>query len=124
MKHGDTFIRKDRDKHLWIVLSDPLLDPDKVLLVNVTTINGTKETACVLDVGDHPWIAYTSCVHYLKSEVTSHDLLCAAKDGGAFLLQEPLAPSVLRRVLDGAAESIYLSLDRADILINQGLIDC
>ncbi len=42
MEGGDTFLRADNDKHLWIVISDPLADPENVLLVNSTSLDGSE----------------------------------------------------------------------------------
>ena len=87
MEAGDTFIRGDRDKHLWVVLSDPKLDPEKVLLVNLTSLDCLKERVCILKVGDHPWVAHDTCVNYGDSCVTTLALLNAARAGGAIRQQ-------------------------------------
>lgn len=66
---GDTLIipapGTSLDSHLWIVLSDPTLD-HFVLLVNLTSYRPDKDDACILDVGDHPFIRHPSCVNYAK----------------------------------------------------------
>jgi hypothetical protein len=122
---GDTFLRTDSDKHLWIVLSDPEKDPDNVLLVNMTSWTFTKESACILNRGDHPWIKHKTCINYddYDTVVTTLADLQNAKDAGAVIVQKPLSKAVLRRVLEGAAASERLSLEKAEILENQGLID-
>ena len=38
MEAGDCFRFRERDDHLWIVLSDPQQNPDRVLVVNLTTV--------------------------------------------------------------------------------------
>ena len=124
MKLGDTFLRKDSDFHLWIILSDPSIDPDHVLLVNMTSWDERKESACLLHPGDHPFVRHLTCINYndFDTVVTSLALLYEAKDHGALTLQEPLSPAVLVRVLEGAAKSERLSLEKAEILEQQGLI--
>jgi hypothetical protein len=63
MDAGYCFLLSDIDDHLWIIISNPKLDPDHVLIVNLTTVASYKETVCVLSVGDHPWIRHDSCVN-------------------------------------------------------------
>jgi hypothetical protein len=60
MKAGDTFYISDRgvDTHLWVVISDPDRDAERVVLVSMTTYEGYKEAVCLLDVGDHPRVSH------------------------------------------------------------------
>ncbi len=124
MNFGDAFLRTDSDRHLWVVLSDPSKDPNNILLVNLTSWKPEKERACVLNVGDHPWITHETCVNYndFDAIVTTLPKLHAAKDAGALKMQEPLSEKVLQLILQGAAESVRLSLEKAEILASQGLI--
>jgi hypothetical protein len=124
MHCGDAFLKTGSDKHLWIVLSDPNVDPENVLIVNLTTYDSRKESACILKSGDHCWITHDTCVNYEDAMVTTLDKLNAAKDGGALKMQTCLADNVLRKILDGVLASARISLKKADILIKQGLIDC
>jgi hypothetical protein len=123
VKIGDTFLRADSDRHLWVVLSDPEKDPENVLLVNMTTWNATKERACILHTGDHPWITHETCINYGDAVVTTLAKLLSAKDGGALRLHQAFAAIVVRRMLDGAAQSVHLALENAEILEQQGLIE-
>ena len=96
MDAGTTFLRSDSDKHLWIIISDPELDPENVLIVNFTSLDARKEAVCTLCVGDHPWIRHDTCVNYADAVVTSLTKLYAAKDAGAILLHNPVSDAVLR----------------------------
>jgi hypothetical protein len=122
MEAGTTFLRADSDKHLWIVISDPAVDPDQVLLVNLTTVDDRKEKVCLLHSGEHPWIRHETCVNYADAVVTTVTKLLAAKDAGAIVLQQPLSAAVLQRIREAAMDSTRISLDNADILINQRLV--
>jgi hypothetical protein len=124
MRCGDTFLRADSDKHLWIVLSDPNLDPENVLIVNLTSYDSRKESACILQSGDHQWITHQTCVNYEDAVVTTLAKLNAAKDAGAIRTNAKLSEQVLRRVLEGVLVSERITLEKADIVINQGLVDC
>lgn len=55
MEIGDTFLLEDRtiDPHLWIVISDPVSDPDHVVIVNLTSHDDpAKDASCLLKGGD------------------------------------------------------------------------
>jgi len=124
MEAGDTFLRVDTDKHLWVVISDPVLNPENVLIVNLTSLDHRKERACVLNPGDHPWITHDTCVNYEDSLITTQVKLEAARMGGAIRMQHQLAQAVLRRVLKGAVHSARMKLDNANIVVGQNLFDC
>ncbi len=120
----DTFIRKDADAHLWIVLSDPSIDPEKVLIVNLTTLDARKEQICVLNRGDHPWIKHETCVNFADSIITTLAKLNAARAGGALQMRAPLSPGLLKKIREAVLDSERIPMDNADVLIEQGLIDC
>lgn len=124
MVAGDTFIRKDADAHLWIVLSDPSIDPEKVLIVNLTTLDARKEQICVLNRGDHPWIKHETCVNFADSIITTLAKLNAARAGGALQMRAPLSPGLLKKIREAVLDSERIPMDNADVLIEQGLIDC
>jgi hypothetical protein len=126
MDAGTTFLLKEKtlDNHLWVVLSDPKIDPGKVLLVSLTTATALKEQICLLEVGDHPWIRHKTCAYYEYPKVVSLATLYKLKDTGQLDLREPLSPAVLERMREGAALSTRMPLAMAEILIEQGLIEC
>jgi hypothetical protein len=70
---GDAFYIRDRsvDTHLWVVISDPLKDPNRVVLVSVTTFETYKEGVCLVRPGDHPRITHESCVAYQEARMTT-----------------------------------------------------
>jgi hypothetical protein len=121
---GDTFLRGDHDKHLWVVISDPALDPENVVIVNLTSLDSEKEQACVLRRGDHPWIRHDTCVNYHDAVIATLEKLTAAKKIKAIAMQARMKPAVLARIRQGVADSQRMSLDVANILIEQGLVEC
>jgi hypothetical protein len=124
MEAGDIFIRVDNDKHLWIVLSDPKLDPEKVLIVNLTTLDARKEQVCVLKRGDHSWVKHDTCVNYQDSVVTTVVQLNTARDQGAIDMKKRMSTATLKKIRDGALESERMPMLNADVLFEQGLVDC
>jgi hypothetical protein len=71
MDAGTTFLRSDSDKHLWMTISDPKVDAENVLIVNLTSLDIRKENVCVLHVGDHSWVRHDTCVNYADAVITS-----------------------------------------------------
>jgi hypothetical protein len=122
MNAGTTFLLSGVDIHLWIVVSDPGADSENVLICNITTWTATKDQSCILQPGDHPFITHKSCINYGDSRVTTLQKLIDARDGGALTLQDPLDPAILKRIREKSLDSNRMSLDHADILINQGLV--
>jgi len=45
VKPGDTFTLKDKavDSHLWVIVSDPAIDGERVLFVSMTSYDVTNE---------------------------------------------------------------------------------
>jgi hypothetical protein len=39
MDAGTTFLRSNSDKHLWIIISDPKVDAENILSVNLTSLD-------------------------------------------------------------------------------------
>jgi hypothetical protein len=122
MEAGTTFLLSAGDIHLWIIISDPELDPQNVLIVNLTTLAPRKDQSCVLKVGDHPWIRHDTCVNFGDSNVTTLEKLIAARDANALMTQSPVSPQLLQRIRESAMNSTKMALDHAEILISQGLV--
>lgn len=122
MDAGTTFLFVAVDIHLWIIISDPSIDPDNVLIVNLTSLTPGKDQSCILRRGDHPWIQHDTCVNYQDSQVTTLNKLIAARDGKALILNVPLDSVVLQKIRDDSWKSTRMPLEHADILINQGLV--
>ena len=90
MKAGDTFTLKDKsvDSHLWVIVSDPAVDEERMLFVSMTSYDVTKEKVCLLDVGDHPFIKHKTCIAYDFAKVAPLKALIAPPRSGA-ALDEP-----------------------------------
>ena len=124
MKSGDTFRPADRsvDIHLWVIISDPMQDPSRVLIVSLTTFMPKKESACLLDVGDHPSISRSTCVAYNLANAPSIIQLEQARDDGVLIPSIPVTSEILHRIREGAALSRKLPIGFGELLESQGLI--
>ena len=122
MEGGFTFLT-DVDRHLWIVLSDPIRDPDRVVIVSITTLAPHKEQTCIVHRGEHPWVTHDSCVAFRFARIVSSTLLVESRYKGLLQLQEPLSAALLTHIRESSARSTGLPIEVADILIEQGLLD-
>ena len=127
MKAGDTFIIEQPgtslDSHLWMVISDPNVDPHEVVLLNFTTWRADKDQACIVEVGDHAFIRHRTCVNYGGAKVVSAAAIQSLVTNGRIAPRQPLSTDLLERIRNGAAESRSMPMGVAAILARQGLID-
>lgn len=124
MKSGDTFLLADPgiDPHLWFVLSDPLLDPQNVVVVSFTTWAPYKDQCCIVDCGDHPWIKHKTCVYFRGAQIVPNDVLDKQVLAGAIVLQNPLDQALLDRIRAASALSKEMKGRPYAILEDQGLV--
>jgi len=126
MKPGDTFITADpstaRDTHLWVIVSDPAQDEDRIVILNLTTAAKHHDKTCILVVGDHPFITRESAVNYGQGYVLSRATLGAQLNRRRIENREPVTAAVLQRIRDGAGVSPHLPFEQYKILSEQGII--
>ena len=126
MEGGDTFLvdspGSSYDSHLWIVLSRPNLDPNHVLIVNLTSWREDTDQSCILQPGDHPYVEHKTCVHYPGSKIVAQRDLDRLLATGKIVSHIPVGPALLDRIREGAIRSPRMSFDHAEILFDQGLV--
>jgi hypothetical protein len=125
VKSGDTFTLKDKsvDSHLWIIVSDPAVDAERVLFVSMTSYDVTKEKVCLLDVGDHPFIKHRTCIAYDFAKVAPLKALVALRDQGQLTVSQPVSDELLERICQGISLSRRISVEYVMLMIDQGLLD-
>ncbi len=106
------------------MISDPVVDPARVLIVNFTTRRKDSDLACVLRAGEHPFVHHETCVNYAGAKVVSEAQIQTILRKGLLSNHAAVSPGLLQRIREGAAASVRMSLVHADILIKQGLIEC
>jgi len=124
-KIGDTFLlaKSGINDHLFIIISDPEQDPDRIVTANFTSWRADKDQSCIVLPGDHRFVTRRSCVHYAEDrliELTRYQQFLAS---GAIAVHDPVNDELLNRILDGAAVSKFIPLGNRQILVEQGLID-
>ena len=123
---GATFRSSDRrfETHLWIIVSDPQQYPNcRVLIVNVTTWRNGKDSACILEAGEHRSLGRKSCIYYRESKLVPRARLEQGFQNNVLIADERVDPGVLKRIRDGARTSKFIPLAHRQLLIDQGLIE-
>ena len=122
MKGGDSFIPAKFDSHLWIILSEPSIDSENVVIVNFTTHTIDEEQYCLVHKGDHPFVKHKTAVRYRDAKTVSIDQLDTLVKASQLKPNRPLSATLLKRVRDGAAKSDFLPEGCRQILDDQALI--
>jgi hypothetical protein len=125
VRAGDTFFLTSRavDTHLWVVISDPEKDAERVVLVSVTTYEPHKEAVCLLDVADHPTISHKSCIAYNEARMTTLGTLIGLRDGGHLNPQAPVSAELLACIRAGVSRSTRIKYKYIEILLDQEVIE-
>lgn len=125
MNAGDTFFLKGgaADRHLRVIISDPNIDPDRVIFVSVTSFDITKEEACLLHVGDHPFVKHKSCIAYWSATEAPRVALLELREAGQLTANIPVSSEVLDRIRRGASLSRDIKRKYLELMLDQGLLD-
>lgn len=124
MKAGDTFQLVDvADQHLWIVISDPNIDAECVLFVNITSYDKYVDQTIILNSGDHPFIQHRSCVEYGRARIARNYDLDQLASQSRLKIMQPIGTTILQRLREGASLSNRIKIEHLEILRNQGLVD-
>ena len=99
-----------------------MADQERVVIVNMTTWKDYIDPACILDVGDHPFIRHRTCVNYRDAKIVPLAKLFALKDAGMLELVKPLSAALLKRIRDAVNDS-WMELGPVEILCDQGVIE-
>lgn len=113
----------DAKRHLFALLLDPVLvegrgSQPQVLMVCVVSIKDglLVDESCLLDVGDHPFIAHPSFVDYrfTRLEAASHVEQLVHK--GVFTPKEDCSEVLLKKIVSGALRSPRISREYKKLL--------
>lgn len=123
MNAGDTF-KLQGAGHIWIVVSDPARNSEKVVIAIVTSNKTWQDQSCVIRRGEHECAHSADVVVYdAKSKLRSNSELDAMLSAGQIRLGARLGDQLLSRVREGAEKSAELPFDVQRVLIEQGLIN-
>ncbi len=122
MHLGRTFKLLGEDSHLWMIISDPKLNPTEVVLVNFTTWQHIHDQTCVVNKGEHPFLATKSVVNYRCPLIRPLEKLKKREQEGLLSNFPDLSPELLKKIQMGALNSRFLPL-KAQIIMSEQFPD-
>lgn len=112
--------------HYYFVISDPNLDPENIVVVNMTTCRGfaTEDRSCILEENEHPIVRHKSWIKYEKAEVASLRILNHRLRTNIItdVFPDKCYPDILRRIIAGAESSPLTPKKVLIILKSQNLL--
>jgi hypothetical protein len=106
---GQTFLfplSERHTAHLWVVATDP--NPDGlILIVSLTSLNGSKDQTVILHGGEHPFIKWATCVAYNLADLMNCEVLEEHIQMGRAKRHADMRAEVVRLILDGFTASRF-----------------
>jgi hypothetical protein len=122
MNAGDTFI-DGKYHHLWIVLSDPAIDSENVVIVNLTTYTVAEESTCIVEKGEHQFVKHKTVVRYNDARITSSATLEKLRKAKLLNPREKCSAGFLNKLRAGAFQNVHLLPEECrELLDGQGLL--
>jgi hypothetical protein len=128
VKHGDALRIAEPgstlDDHVWFVVSDPIKNPSKVLLLNMTSWGGGrgKDSDCVLDTTDHRLVKRKSCIEFGRPKVAKAADLHRLCSGERLRNLGTVSGPLLTKILHACAKARNLAIEHRELLAEQDLI--
>jgi len=124
MNAGDTLVIPEPDtsydSHLWMVISDPA-QSDECLIVNFTSWRADKDQACVVEVGEHPYLTGKTCINFRDAKLCKLSDLEILISSRRLKAHAPLSPALLNKIRDAVPES-RMRWDCVQFLRDQGVV--
>lgn len=102
-----------------MVISDPEKDPSQIVLVNFTKWQNNHDKTCVVQPGEHPYVAVRSIVYYPAPLVKTLKNLQQSEAYGLLKYHTDLSPELLKKIQLGAIKSPFLPLKARAVLVSQ-----
>ena len=94
-----------KEPHLWVILTEPSSDPQKTIIVSVTTKRSYSDTTVILGPGDHPFIRHQSVISYSDAKIAFVDKIQLAIVNDDAEEREPFDIEIVNKIRDGILES-------------------
>lgn len=104
-----------------MIISNPSVDPTRVVVVRFLSWHEWLEQSCVLEPGDHPFVRHRTCVDYFGAEFVTLDQLTSFDRTGDLKRKAPVSAEVLARI-HAAAETSDIRLKYYEVLREQGFV--
>jgi hypothetical protein len=109
-------------RHPHVIVSDPAQDPDRVVVVNLSTEPSLGDVGYVLEAGVHRSITQPSYIRCDLVIISTFENIKALQQRNAITVHKKVSPEVLTRIHHALAESRRPSQDVKAILRAQRLI--
>jgi hypothetical protein len=124
MKAGDTFrLQGVADRHTWVILSDPEIDDQLVLLVSFTGYFPGMDPSCIVEVEEFSILDKRSCIYYADIKEASVTALDQLQGAGKLQRRSPVPPELLERIREGVSLSRDIEVKHIEFLLGQGVIE-
>jgi hypothetical protein len=124
MKAGDTFrLQGVADRHTWVILSDPEIDDQRVLLVSFTGYFPGMDPSCIVEVEEFSILDKRSCIYYADIKEASVTALDQLQGAGKLQRRSPVPPELLERIREGVSLSRDIEVKHIEFLLGQGVIE-
>ena len=130
LRAGDCLLIADpadeSSAHFGIVISDPSLNAQSILLVGLTTWEDYKDDSCILEPADWPelsFLRHRSCIDYRHALCASEAEIETWVKSGRAQFRGSVTPALLDRARRGAQETRFLAMKYVLLLADQGLIE-
>lgn len=106
-------------KHLFVLLTQGLGEGDLLLMVSICSIvpNTHYDDACILNVGDHPFIKHPSYVRYDAARRLESKKIVATVAEGKMIPMTPVTPELYKQICDGLLTSLYAAPEIKSFLL-------
>lgn len=94
-------------KHLFILLTDPLGEDREILLVGVSSKRAGSylDPTCILYPGDHQFLRHESYVNYRRARIESADKINTGVSRGLFIPKGTIDTGIFARICQGILDS-------------------
>lgn len=123
---GEAFLIPDDDPdrvpHVWVIISDPQADSDRIVLVPMSSFEYYKDCSCRIDAGEHKSAKHESVIEYEHAEITTTQELHKRIKAHEVRRRDNFSKELISRIHEGAEATPHLRGECYDILQGQGLV--
>ena len=111
------FVRPN--KHIMVVISDPVKTGNSVVVVRLTTLRESwVDDICILDGTDYPKLTHQTTVAYSTAGIMTLGDLQSLLDDDEIYVIDPVSPECLKKILEGARRTDHLAKKKLDLIAN------
>jgi hypothetical protein len=100
----------DEGQHLYVIMTNPC-DEGQSLLVSLSSIKEGRfhDPACIIEVGEHPFVTKRSYVEYRLSRIIRCDHITKCVDGWTFTPKADVSDDLYAKIAAGIGASEFSS---------------